>query len=418
MRISTIALANLKRRKGKAIFLVVGMAIGIGTAVALLSMSRLVKEEIGSQLDQYGANIVVVPQSNSLSLDYGGVSVSSVSFDVQQLKDEDARHILDIPYRDRLSIVAPKLLGAVSVEGTEVLLAGVDFENELKLKRWWHVVGNSPAQGGELLVGYGVARALSLIEESAPAHNMADDTDHHGDSHEGGHTGNHHDLKIVRDQIQVAGRAHKVAGVLSETGGPEDRMIFGPLAHVQSILAKPGQLSLVEVSALCKDCPVEDIVAQINERLPHTKVSAIQQSVRARTETVERLTRFSAVVAVVVLAIGALMIFTTMTGSVIERTKEIGVLRAIGFRRAHIIKGLMIEVAAISILGGALGWASGMIASWLALPYFAETRIALEFHPGLAVAAVVAGLLIGTLSSLYPIIRASRLDPSEAIRYV
>src|ERR671915_961471 len=145
MRISTIALSNLKRRKGKAIFLVLGMAIGIGTAVALLSMSRLVKEEIGSQLDQYGANIVVVPQSNSLSLDYGGVSVSSVSFDVQQLKDEDARHILDIPYRDRLSIVAPKLLGAVSVEGTEVLLAGVDFENELKLKRWWHVVGNSPA---------------------------------------------------------------------------------------------------------------------------------------------------------------------------------------------------------------------------------------------------------------------------------
>ncbi|HKY06484.1 MAG TPA: FtsX-like permease family protein, partial [Blastocatellia bacterium] len=398
MRISTIALANLKRRKGKAIFLIVGMAIGIGTAVALLSMSRLVKEEIGTQLDQYGANIVVVPQSNSLSLDYGGVSVSSVSFDVQQLKDEDARHILDIPYRDRLSIVAPKLLGAVSVEGTEVLLAGVDFENELKLKRWWHVVGQSPAEGSELLVGYGVARALSLIEETA----TTGDADHHGDSHQDGHTGGHHNLghhnlKIVRDRIQVAGRAHKVAGVLSETGGPEDRMIFGPLAHVQSILAKPGQLSLVEVSALCKDCPVEDIVAQINERLPHTKVSAIQQSVRARTETVERLTRFSAVVAVVVLAIGALMIFTTMTGSVIERTKEIGVLRAIGFRRAHIIKGLMIEVAAISLLGGALGWAAGMIASWLALPYFAETRIALEFHPGIAVAAVAAGLLIGTL---------------------
>lgn len=418
MRISTIALANLKRRKGKAVFLVVGMAIGIGTAVALLSMSRLVKDEIGSQLDQYGANIVVVPQSNSLALDYGGVSVSSVSFDVEQLKDEDARHIFDIPYRDRLSIVAPKLLGAVSVEGTEVLLAGVDFENELKLKRWWHVVGNRPAAESELLVGYEVARALSLIEEVAPAAGTADAADHHNDAHQDGHAGAHHNLRIVRDQIQVAGRGHKVAGVLSETGGPEDRMIFGSLARVQSILEKPGQLSLVEVSALCKDCPVEDIVAQINERLPHTKVSAIQQSVRARTETVERLTRFSAVVAVVVLAIGALMIFTTMTGSVIERTKEIGVLRAIGFRRAHIIKGLMIEVAAISVMGGALGWAAGTVASWLALPYFAETRIAFELHPGLAVAAVAAGLLIGTLSSLYPIIRASRLDPSEAVRYV
>ncbi|HXU08962.1 MAG TPA: ABC transporter permease, partial [Blastocatellia bacterium] len=85
MRISTIAFANLKRRKGKAAFLAIGIAIGIGTAVALLSLSSSIKEEIGSQLDRFGANIVVVPQSNNLSLDYGGLSVSSVSFDVKQL---------------------------------------------------------------------------------------------------------------------------------------------------------------------------------------------------------------------------------------------------------------------------------------------------------------------------------------------
>ena len=195
-------------------------------------------------------------------------------------------------------------------------------------------------------------------------------------------------------------------------------MIFGSLGYVQSLLQKPDQLSLIEVSALCKDCPIGDIVAQISERLPHAKVSAIQQSVRARSETVERLTRFSAAVSAVVLSIGALMIFTTMMGSVIERTKEIGVLRAIGFRKTHIIKGLMIEVAVISVLGGVLGWGTGTLASWLALPYFAETRIAFEFQPLLAIVAVAAGLIIGTASSFYPIVRASRLDPSEAVRYV
>ena len=177
-------------------------------------------------------------------------------------------------------------------------------------------------------------------------------------------------------------------------------------------------MSLIEVAALCKDCPVEDIVAQIGERLPHAKVSAIQQSVRARAETVERLTRFFAIVAVIVLSIGALMIFTTMMGSVIERTKEIGVLRAIGFRKAHIIKGLIIEVAVISVIGGLVGWAAGTAASWAALPYFAETEIAFQLQPALAVAAITAGLVIGILSSFYPIIRASRLDPSEAVRYV
>ncbi|HEY7546629.1 MAG TPA: ABC transporter permease, partial [Blastocatellia bacterium] len=101
MRISTIALANLKRRKGKALFLTAGIAIGIGTAVALLSLSGSIREEIGSQLDRFGANIVVVPQSNNLTLDYGGVAVSSVSFDVKQLRNQDAIDLQDIPYRGR-----------------------------------------------------------------------------------------------------------------------------------------------------------------------------------------------------------------------------------------------------------------------------------------------------------------------------
>ena len=413
MRISTIAFANLKRRKGRAIFLMVGIAIGIGTAVALLSLSASIKEEIGSQLDRFGANIVVVPQSNNLSLDYGGLSVSSVSFDVKQLKNEDAKNVLDIAYRNRISIVSPKLLGAVSVDGREVLLAGVDFDSELALKRWWRIAGRKPGAEQDLLIGYEAARALSLIEPTTEA-----PIDHA--SHRGSHQSSEDkfQFKIVRDRLRIAGTEHQVAGVISQTGGPEDQMIFGSLAHVQSLLNKPDQLSLIEVSALCKDCPIGDIVSQISERLPQAKVSAIQQSVRARSDTIERLTRFSAVVSAVVLAIGSLMIFTTMMGSVIERTKEIGVLRAIGFRKEHIIKGLMIEVAVISVLGGLLGWGAGMLASWLALPYFSDTKAAFEFQPLLAVIAVGAALVIGTLSSFYPIVRASRLDPSEAVRYV
>jgi putative ABC transport system permease protein len=354
-----------------------------------------------------------VPQSNNLALDYGGVSVSSVSFDVKQLKNEDANSVLDIPYKNRISIVSPKLLGAVDVGGREVLLAGVDFNSELTMKRWWHIAGSNPESDQDLLVGYEVARALSLVEPTTERETQHVD---HGGSHRSDE--NKSQFKIVRDRLEIAGREHRVAGVISQTGGPEDAMVFGSLAHVQSLLNKPDQLSLIEVSALCKDCPIGDIVAQISERLPHAKVSAIQQSVRARSDTVERLTRFSAVVSAVVLAIGALMIFTTMMGSVIERTKEIGVLRAIGFRKAHIVKGLMIEVAVISVLGGVLGWAAGMLASWLALPYFAETRIVFDFQPLLAIIAVVGGLIIGTLSSFYPIVRASRLDPSEAVRYV
>jgi putative ABC transport system permease protein len=195
-------------------------------------------------------------------------------------------------------------------------------------------------------------------------------------------------------------------------------MIFGSLQHVQALTNRPGQINVIEVSALCKGCPVEDIVAQIREQLPHAKVSAIQQAVKTRAEMVNRLAKFSAIVSVIVLVIGGLMIFTTMMGSVIERTREIGVLRAIGFRRKHIMSGLLIEVITISALGGFFGWAAGIAASWAALPYFSETGVERQLHPLLLALALFSALLIGSLSSVYPAVRASRLDPSEAVRSI
>lgn len=411
MRIGTIAFANLKRRKGKALFLVAGIGIGIGTAVALLSLSGSLREEIGSQLDRFGANIVVTPHSDSLSLEYGGISVAGVAFDEHRLTGEDVAGVLRIPYRKRLSVIAPKLLGAVEVEGRKTLLAGVDFSSELRLKRWWRLTGGKPEAADDVLLGYDVARAVSAIEPLPGAAGRGRPNGEH-------HPASEERFRIARERLIVAGREHRIAGVIGQTGGAEDRMVFASLGHVQDLLGKPGQLSVIEISALCKDCPIEDIVAQIRKELPHARASAIQQSVRARTEAVDRLTRFSAVVSAVVLAIGALMVFTTMMSSVVERTREIGVLRAIGFRRTHIIKGLMIEVAVISVAGGVLGWAAGLLASRLALPYFTEAGAQIEVRASLALFAVAVALSTGIISSVYPAIRASRLDPSEAVRHV
>jgi putative ABC transport system permease protein len=411
MRISTIAFANLRRRKGKALFLVSGIGIGIGTAVALLSLSGSLREEIGSQLDRFGANIVVTPHSDSLALDYGGVSVAGVSFDQHQLSNEDAAGILRIRYRKRLSVVAPKLLGTVDVDGRKTLVAGVNFASELRLKKWWRLTGRAPESANDVLIGYDVARTISAIEALPETSSVADKgTAHHSAAPEA--------FRITRERVTVGGSDHRIAGVIGQTGGPEDRMVFAQLSQVQNLLGRPGQLSVIEVSALCKDCPVEDIVAQIRKELPHANVSAIQQSVRARAEAVDRLSRFSLVVSAVVLAIGALMVFTTMMSAVVERTKEIGVLRAIGFRRTHIIKGLMIEVVIISASGGVVGWLAGLLGGWVALPYFTEAGTQIELRVSLAVFAIAVAMVTGIISSIYPVMRASRLDPSEAVRYI
>ena len=409
MRISTIALANLRRRKGRAAFLAAGIAIGVGTVVALLGLNSALREEIGSQMDRFGANIIVTPHSGNLALDYGGVSIAGVSFDQHQLSRDEIERIRQIPYRKRLSTVAPKLLGSLDVEGRTALVAGVDFASELRLKRWWRISGRPPQGGKDVLLGYDAATTASAIRLASVKNSAADD----GSSH---HAAVGEALQLAKDSLKIAGNEYRIAGVLGQTGGPEDRMVFVSIGEVQALLDKPDQLSVIEVSALCKDCPVEDIVAQIQKALPHAKVSAIQQAVRARTDAVERLSRFSLIVAAVVLLLGALMIFTTMMNSVVERTKEIGVLRAIGFRRGHIIRGLLIEVAVVSAAGGLLGWAGGLIASRLALPFFAEAGATIGVSAQLALFAMAVSLGTGLVSSVYPVLRASRLDPADAVR--
>ena len=411
MRISTLAFANLNRRKGKALFLAIGIAIGIGTVVALLSLSASIQEEIGTQLDRFGANIVIVPQSNSLALDYGGVTVPGVEFDVHQLHNDDIEKIRQIRYHDRLSVIAPKVVARTVVEDQQVLLAGVDFRNELKLRRWWQITGQKPEHDQDLLLGYEVARTLAVVRSEASS-TPGSNAGHHSSS-DGAPR-----FSIVRSDITVAGQPHQVSGVIAPTGGPEDRMIFSSLRHVQALTGKSDQINVIEVSALCKGCPVEDIVAQIQQQLPHANVSAVQQALKARTDTVTHLARFSRVVGVIVLGIGGLLIFTTMMASVMERTNEIGVLRAIGFRRTHIMQGLGLEVVTISVLGGLLGWGAGVVASWIALPYFSDAGLERQLHLWLLPLAIVSSVVVAGLSSVHPVIRASRLDPSEAVRSV
>jgi putative ABC transport system permease protein len=413
MRITSIAIASLQRRKGKFFFLVFGIAIAVGTVIALMVLNGSLRQELGDQLDRFGANILIVPESDNLSLDYGGVSVSDVSFDVQRLTTKDVAAVGAIPYRQRLSVIAPKVITSVAIGERRVFLAGVELKHELRLKPWWRIAGQQPKADAEVLLGHSVAEALGVVKAKPgqPANSTSDDP--HA-AHGAATTG----ISLISEQVVIAGVPHRVTGVLEPTGGPEDRLIFADLKHVQNVMSLGDRVDVIEVSALCKDCPIGDIVAQIQTALPNAKVSAIQQAVRAREHTVESVGRFGLAVGVIVLVIAILMIFTTMMGSVTERTREIGVFRALGFRKLHILQQFTIEVMLVSVLGACFGWSIGITAARIALPYFTESPTmwsgALEaFMP-----ALFLSVAIGILGSIYPALRASRLDPSEAIRSI
>ena len=384
MRLSSISMNNLRRRKAKMLFLVLGLAIGVATAVTLLTVTATMRADIDKKLDEFGANILVVPKSDQLSLSYGGMAVSGV-YEVKELRQRDAAQIMKIKNAENISTLAPKLVGAADVGKKRVLLVGVDFEKELRLKKWWTIKGAEPQGRNEVILGSEASRKLR------------------------GSAGR---------TINIGGRNFKISGVLEETGSQDDDLIFADLGAAQSILNKPGKLSLIELSALCNTCPIEEIVAQISDKLPNAKVSAVKQSVESKMNTVDQFTKFSLGITILVIFIGSLIVLITMMSSVAERTREIGIFRAIGFRRSHVMRVILLEALTLSIIGGVAGYVIGFAAAWFIVPQLGELSVPVVWNPYLAVLAIGLSVLISQLASLYPAIHASRLDPVKALRFI
>jgi len=139
--------------------------------------------------------------------------------------------------------------------------------------------------------------------------------------------------------------------------------------------------------------------------------------VEGRLKALDQFKRFSYALGGVVAFIGSLIVFVTMMGSVNERTTEIGVFRAIGFRKSHIMRIILLEALLVSLLAGLVGFASGMGAARLALQFMAEGKNALlVWDMSVTFGSIGLAVVVGLLASLYPALHASRMDPTEALR--
>ncbi len=384
MKLQHISLSNLRRRKTKMLLLVLGLIIAVGTVVTLVTVSRLMNADITAKLDEFGANIIIVPKSDDLSLSYGGMSVSGVSFDVRNLTEDYVTTIRTIKNKENISIIAPKLLNAAKVQKKDVLVVGVDFDAEIRLKKWWTIVGKKPTESTDALIGSEVKNTMHLT---------------------------------LHQTFEVNGTTFKVAGVLEPTGSQDDGIIFIHLHEAQRLFRKEKQLSLIEMAALCYDCPIEEIVRQTNEKLPGTRVMAIRQTIESKMEAMHRFENFSLGISVVVLFVGALIVFSTMTASVNERTREIGIFRAIGFRQTHIMKIILTEAFLTSLAAGITGYFVGFAISKFVTPFLMGTSgLSISINYALLGFSVGLAVLVGLASSIYPAYKASRLDPTVALR--
>jgi putative ABC transport system permease protein len=388
MNLWDIALRNLRRRKSKAAFVLVGLTIGVSAVVVFISIAEALTQNINSKLEEYGANILIVPKTENLPMSYGGISLGGVLFEMQEIHEEELAKIGEIANAKNVAAVGPMLLGAVEIGSRKAVLAGMDFQVASQLRPWWKVQGGLPDEEG-VLAGAEAARVLGLG---------------------------------VGNPVAVNGRSLVVSGILDATGSQDDHILFTPLVTAQTILRKEGRISLAEVAALCSGCPIEEMVRQISVILPGANVMAIKQVVEGRMETLNQFRKASYGLSAIVVLVGALVVLVTMMGSVRERTAEIGIFRAIGFRSSHVMKIILLEAGIVSVLAGVLGYLVGLGATKIALLFYAAGGghaghgIALPVDPWLAGAALSLAIVLGLSASYYPARVAARLDPCEALR--
>lgn len=385
MRLDSIAVKNLCRRKGKSLFLLLTIMVVMGTVTGLFTLSMTMKEEVSNSFDEIGPNILVKPPESGSAFSYGGVIIPAAGEPGFQLTNDHILAINGIPERESIAVVAPKLLGLASAGERQVTVVGVDFPYELRLKKWWTYQGKAPSGQEDLLVGYKLAQSLGW----APG-----------------------------QVVSLNGRDFRVAAVLDEQGNDDDQVIFMQLLAAQKLLNQQDKLSFIEVAAYCSSCPIEEITAQIQSKIPGAQVVALAETVKWREETVERFVKFAWAMSGVIMTAGSLVIFLTMMAATKQRTAEIGTYRVFGYRRSHIMEIFLTEALLAGWVGGLAGFALGIPLARQAAPYVSDLNLYISWDWSLGLMVIMASIALTFLASLYPAMKAASLDPVEALRFI
>ncbi|MEF8851866.1 MAG: ABC transporter permease [Haloarculaceae archaeon] len=230
--------------------------------------------------------------------------------------------------------------------------------------------------------------------------------------------------------LTVVGVINGSAGGLPfEAFGSEPR-VFVPTEFYDTVVESPttgaNQRVYPQVTVVADPAETGAVRDRVERTLPDTDAAELApDDYRLLAQTsgdladqveriVSRLTRFVTGIAVIALVVGAVGIANIMLVSVTERTREIGIMKAIGARNREVMGLFLTEAVLLGLLGAALGVPVGVLGGWAATAY---AEIPLTLAPGWFAVAVVVGVVVGAVAGLYPAWRAARVDPIEALRY-
>ncbi len=382
MRFTTFILKNLLRRKTRTLLTVMGVSIPVLAVVCLVGIADGFQESFSQLYRNQGVDIIVtqgmVAQRASSKIDVGVANeiraipgVTHVEWSLVELSSFDE----------------PVNLPIVPIQGRP---ADHIMNRDLKVLTGRKLTDED-------------TRAALLGEELATQLQ-----------------------KSIGDEVDVFGTPFKVVGVVQSRNVFEDGSIFVPLAELQRVTGYEGRVT--GFSVMVEDGPekealVERICQAIEDlrgpdgRSLSLSAKSMQDFLRSTFE-LKTASAMAWVTSAIALFIGGIGMLNTMIMSVFERTKEIGILRAIGWKRRRIVKMILGEAFVLSLAGAVFGTLLGYAAVTFLSRVPSASLVVSGHVPAIAVIQGFAiALLVGLVGGLYPALRASKLSPTEAIRH-
>lgn len=394
MRLYAIVLKDVLRRKRRVFYAALGVLVGTMTAIGILTIGRAGEHGVYSQLEKYGANLTVVPAVNNIDVKLGSLNLGSLGVgenyigqdylpEIQTIADTKIREYLKIENEGKIAILAPSLYVSAKIGETQTTVVGILPDEEMAIRTWWRVAE------GEYISGPDTAIAGAVAADALGLH--------------------------VGDRTDLGGTQVTVVGILDQTGAADDYRVFVPLNTLQAAFGKEGLISFLDVRALCNGCPVEIIADSINGSVPGVRAVAVKQVAAAEMGIVERIRGFMLGLAGITLLVGALGVVNTMIASVHERTRDIGIMKAVGASQTQIIRVFIYEAVIIGLIGGILGYLLGTLLAFAVGPMvFADAPVA--FVPAYLPVALGVAVIIAVLAAAYPAYRATRIKVVECFR--
>ena len=415
------AVEGVTSNKLRSALTTLGILIGVAAVIILVAVGTGSSASVAASISRLGSNTLTISSTSTTGGGRGGGADFAALFGggtsgtttgtktkARQLTMDDARALTDTTRAPDVLGVAP----VVSASGVVAAYAGAShtvgtFTGSTPA---YLLIDNDSVTSGQAFsdADYDAHRRVALVGATV-AKDLAG-----GDG-----------TSIVGQTVTFNGKQFQVVGILASKGssGPQDQddRVIAPATAVQDALAGYGGLSSISVKATSAETTTlgqDEVQSILDDRHGVTSsdrdysVFSPTSIISTATESSQTLTVLLGVVAAISLLVGGIGVMNIMLVSVTERTREIGIRKAIGARRSDIVSQFLLEATMLSLFGGLIGVIVGVIGAQFKIlgvqPVIAPYSVALAFGVAIAV-----GLVFG----IYPANRAASLRPIDALRF-